>query len=304
MTARHLARTTIAALALATQGLGAHADDGTLGPAGGFAGDWAGTNRLGLRVEARIEGVTGNGSITGSACWQAESGFTRGGRLEGRARVMKGGGLAQARFGTAIFTASVVSEDQLRLRESRVGGDKKRTIKTILTRPDQLRCAHRFAKEPVELVAGMTESTEGLVGYWNGKWGNGNIHEVAIERADDTGQAEGRWCTRATKTGAILIMDFHDQGPMYLSFKPEANEITVERQASATHRHRQRYTLGEPGTLEHESTSNIGRDNERKAAMTLKRGTHPDGCMRYILPKTRARGTARGTAQTVDSAKQ
>ena len=126
-----------------------------------------------------------------------------------------------------------------------------------------------------------------LAGRWNGSWKSGSVSEAEIDAIDADNQASGRICYHNARTGLLSVLDFHDDGPLERSYDPSEQSLSIVREALEMEpglRHRQRLTLIDADTARFESTGNVGRANERTTTLTLRRGTHDDGCLRRIIP--------------------
>ena len=250
-----------------------------------FQGTRGATNDYGIRVEARIEGADAEGGISGTGCWLARSGMIRGARIDDVAKMGSSGTSITARFGTASFTVeSAGGGSGLVLRESRTGEDgKRRTISTTLRGVGDPQCADRFLAEPIDIDP--APANDSIVGQWTGTWDNGNTTELAVDSIDEADQATGRMCVRIHGTPVITIGDFHEGGPLTRDYGPETRLVTIQRQATPTRRHRHRFTLVDDENVLFEATGDIGTDNEKASMLDMRRGTHAEGCLRYITAR-------------------
>ena len=251
-----------------------------------FQGTWTGTNAYGMRVESRIERVDEDAGIIGTGCWSVGSGLIRGARLDNQAKMSPTGKAITAEFGTSSFTAVSGPGNKLVLHESRSGSDgKTHTIKTTLEATTNPQCANRFLATAAEITP--APASDSIVGHWTGTWGNGNTAELAVDAIDDAKRATGRMCWRDVQTDAISILDLYEGGPLSRNYDPESRALTIERQATSTRRHRQRFIQIGGETVRFESTNDVGSARAKTSTLTMRRGVHPEGCLRHITSHLR-----------------
>ena len=188
-----------------------------------------------------------------------------------------------ARFGTSSFTVVALHTGELVLHQQRRGPDgAKRTVKNRLSATDEPVCVHRLLDEPREIEAVQDEGS--LLGQWTGTWETGNIIELEVDAIDSENLATGRVCARNVETGRISIWDLHDRTALSRSYDPEARALTVDRHAQGGRLHRKVFTEGDDATVHYETIGDVGTTREERETLELRRGAHPDGCLRFIAP--------------------
>ena len=268
-----------------------------------FIGDWAGINTLGWRMEARVESIGEDGTVTGTGCHRMAQGTIRGARLQhGNARLSQGDGrMIQVAFGPSRFTVSVLPSGSLAMIARRTSGEGKGKLRTHLDRTDTLQCADLFPPEPVELDTETAGRTTGVTGYWTtGVLANGNVLELAVLDVAPKGEEVrgvrclAKYAGRKPTLIRINTIGPAPQAPLRGRWDDAGRTLTLASDArwGATGGERTAATLHDaPGAeddrLDMRYTVYVGTRQETTETLTLKRGTNPLGCTKRIRTPTR-----------------
>ena len=245
-----------------------------------FEGTWTGTNPYGWQVGANVEGTDDNGRILGAGCWHSPTGLVRGARIDDAAEMSTSGKAITAKFGPASFTIVAISTGKLVLNETRPDSKGTRqTVKTTLEPTTEPTCAHRFPATAADID--IEAPSESLTGHWTGNWPTGHFAEFVVEAIDDENQATGRYCSRTKGAHIISVLDMREDSPLTRDYDPTMRSVTIERQATPTRRHRKRLTFIDAGTARFEATEDTGLESENTTTFEMRRGAHPEGCLRY-----------------------
>ena len=155
-------------------------------------------------------------------------------------------------------------------------------MKHRLSATDDSVCVRRFLDEP--RVVETVEESGPLVGRWTGTWETGNILELEVDAIDSENLVTGRACVRNVETRAINVWDLHDRTALTRGYDPGARTLTVDRHAQGGRLHRKIFTEHDDGTLHYETIGDVGTAREKRETLTMRRGIHPDGCLRFIKP--------------------
>ena len=269
-----------------------------------FIGDWAGINTLGWRMEARVESISDNGTVTGTGCHRVGQGTIRGGRMKhGNARLSDGNGRRmQMAFGPNRLTVDVLPSGSLAMIARRTSGEGRGKVRTHLDRTDTLQCADLFHPEPVELDPETAGHTSGITGYWTtGVLANGNVLELAVLNLAPGGEdVHGVRCLAKYASGKpelirINRIDPAAQAPLRGRWNHPDQTLILASDArwGATGGEHTMATLHDaPGAeddrLNMRYTVHVGTKRETTEMHTLKRGTDPLGCTKRI--RARAQG--------------
>ena len=247
-----------------------------------MAGDWAGITEIGSRLESRIV-IEEDGRITATGCAYNASGIFNGNVLtDARVHGTKRRPYIHGQVGKPYwaFMPTRTGLTAVETGRSTTNHSELITVKTTLKRTRKLICAHRFTAKPLALPAGDT----GIVGTWSATTDDGSISELAVLSVDKPDGLVGWLCLKSKATGIILVTDFYPGAPVTSSW--DRHELIVERQATPTRRHRTVYSLTGGDRLRRNSIADYGTAHAHNYALEMKRGVHPDGCLRYLRPRT------------------
>ena len=263
-----------------------------------FIGDWAGINALGWRMEARVESIGDDGTVTGTGCHRTAQGTIRGGRLKhGNARLTQADGRSmQAAFGPSRFTVNTLASGALAMIATRTRGEGRGTLRTHLDPTDTLQCADLFPAAPIELDPETAGRTAGVTGYWTtGELANGNVLELAVHDVASQGEEVRSVRCLATYAGRkpalirINRVSPAPRAPLRGRWDASSRTLTLSSDArwGGTGGERTVATLHDaPGAeddrLEMRYTVYVGTRRESTETHTLRRGTDPLGCTKRI----------------------
>ena len=250
-------------------------------------GDWEGINEWDFRMEIRIESITESAKIAGALCWKTPGGIIRGGRLDGRTRLMSQGRILSARFGKSWFIARVKDADMLTLLEKREADGEKRRTETAMKRTETVECAHRFASQASESKPAISSRAGGIIGYWIGRRPDESVMEMEISSIGRNGKTRGRKCLRDHATQTIQLDDLSESGRLDATWSTKHRELITQSKQAIGSIQRNTYALKDPNTIHMTAVDHIGTEDEAIERLTMIRDFDPDGCLAWTRPSKR-----------------
>lgn len=256
------------------------------GPATGhddnpFVGDWKGSNRFRPQIEARIEAVHEDRTVTGAACWWETSGVITGQRLDQIATQSETGLSIKFDIGKGSFHIQQTGERTATMWETRTrpDGTLTRPLRTRLTRTRKPACIGRYLATATERTPAPASAEQPLVGDWTGRWANGTIAEMNIA-GTSARDFKATYCTRS-RNGEIAIYDLQRRGRLKPRLDAPSRTLTFEERLRRGTRHFT-FKAGAPKQATLERAYRKGRSRTGITKLTMTRGGDRDGCLAYI----------------------
>lgn len=241
-----------------------------------FVGAWKAMNHRGTTLETVVKRVDPDGRVAGTDCSE-----------------YRNGSLSWQTLGKATF----VNGDRITLMNGKVrvtfmmNGGRGETAETVLTWPNgwQWRapmepmsgggCNERFTVGAVaEPAAERQPDDPPLVGAWSGRWGNGDVAELAIEAIGADGALTGRYCTKRTSR-ALQVWDVgpNDRFKGTVNKKGKQAQITIPW--GDGNRDELEFRLKGSDKVTMKLKERAGTNRQKVSTLKMTRGASVGGCL-------------------------